>query len=83
LNRRRIRACSASDWFHLADLDDPDFLADLARTTAAALEGRTQTLIRRNLAHGLASDIIRLRRRNTHSVRAMIEPPGSKSSTNA
>jgi TfoX/Sxy family transcriptional regulator of competence genes len=27
----------ASNWFLMADLDDPDFLADLARTTAAAL----------------------------------------------
>jgi TfoX/Sxy family transcriptional regulator of competence genes len=27
----------ASDWFLMADLDDPEFLADLVRTTAAAL----------------------------------------------
>jgi DNA transformation protein and related proteins len=27
----------ASNWFLMADLDDPEFLADLARTTAAAL----------------------------------------------
>jgi DNA transformation protein and related proteins len=27
----------ASNWFLLADLDDPEFLADLIRTTAAAL----------------------------------------------
>src|SRR5277367_151872 len=27
----------ASNWFLLADLDDPEFLADLVRTTAAAL----------------------------------------------
>jgi TfoX/Sxy family transcriptional regulator of competence genes len=27
----------ASNWFLLADLDDPDFLADLIRTTANAL----------------------------------------------
>ena len=27
----------ASNWFLMADLDDPDFLADLVRTTAAAL----------------------------------------------
>jgi TfoX/Sxy family transcriptional regulator of competence genes len=27
----------ANNWFLMADLDDPEFLADLARTTAAAL----------------------------------------------
>jgi DNA transformation protein and related proteins len=27
----------ASNWFLMADLDDPEFLADLVRTTAAAL----------------------------------------------
>jgi TfoX/Sxy family transcriptional regulator of competence genes len=27
----------ANEWFLLADLDDPEFLADLVRTTAAAL----------------------------------------------
>jgi DNA transformation protein and related proteins len=27
----------ASNWFLMADLDDPDFLAELARATAAAL----------------------------------------------
>ena len=31
----------ANNWFLVADLDDPEFLADLARTTAAALP-RTQ-----------------------------------------
>jgi TfoX/Sxy family transcriptional regulator of competence genes len=29
----------ANPWFLLADLDDPEFLADLARVTAAALPG--------------------------------------------
>jgi TfoX/Sxy family transcriptional regulator of competence genes len=27
----------ATNWFLMADLDDPEFLADLVRTTAAAL----------------------------------------------
>jgi TfoX/Sxy family transcriptional regulator of competence genes len=31
----------ASNWFLLADLDDPDFLADLAQATAAALPNPT------------------------------------------
>jgi TfoX/Sxy family transcriptional regulator of competence genes len=30
----------ASNWFLMADLDDPEFLADLIRTTAAALPNR-------------------------------------------
>ena len=42
----------ANAWFLMADLDDPEFLADLARTTAAALprkqlKGKKTRLIRR------------------------------------
>jgi TfoX/Sxy family transcriptional regulator of competence genes len=43
----------ANNWFLLADLDDPEFLADLIRTTADALPGpRVKTNMSRRSSPG-------------------------------